>query len=349
MAAGKVEHLKTILELRDVTLSIPTPVGDVRPVRSVSLDLTVGETVGLVGESGSGKSMLSRAILGLLPPGASLSPDSRVTFRDLEGRKVRPRLGVDIALVPQDPLTSLNPVRKVGNQLLDGLRVHSGVKRSAARERGRALLDAVGIPEPDRVMALYPHQLSGGMRQRVLIAAAIALRPRVLLADEPTTALDVTVQKQILDLLDELTTEHSMAMILVSHDLSVVAGRSDRVAVMYAGKLVEILPAADLEERSSHPYTRALMASHPRIDGAPDADLLTIEGSPPDPRHLVAGCPFAPRCVNRLPVCETVDPALTPNAAGDRQLACHNPMSPIDVAVRAAPLAVKGASGAPHT
>ena len=315
-----------------LTTDISTARGSVRPIDDVSLTIRRGETLGLVGETGSGKSLLIKSIMGLLPPGGRISATSSVVFEGtdltkLGERELRSYWGRQIALVPQDPATSLNPVRRIGDQIADSLKYHLGMSHKESLARGAELLDQVGIASARSRLNLYPHEMSGGMRQRVLIAIAISLRPRLLVADEPTTALDVTIQSQILDLLDALKLEIGMSVVLVSHDLALVAGRSDRIAVMYGGRLVEMLPSADLGVRQRHPYTDGLLSSHPDIDSATGGELATIPGEPPDILHRPAGCPFAPRCSNAIEECAVAMPGLVQAGSSDQHLvACHNPV-----------------------
>lgn len=320
--------MNNLLEVDGLRLTIETPSGSVEPVRDVNFTIRQGEIFGLVGESGSGKSMLIKALIGILPPGAKVHGRSQILFQGklvdkAEAARVR---GRDWALIPQDPLTSLNPVRTIGSQVSDGLRRHAGMGRRESRARAEELLASLGIPDAKRVLTLYPHELSGGMRQRVLIASAIALHPGLLFADEPTTALDVTVQKQILGLIDALRDAHGMSVLLVSHDLAVVAGRADRVAVMYAGALVEVLTGARLVRDSAHPYTRGLMDSHPDLDHGGQEDLRTIPGGPPALDRLPGGCAFAARCAFATEVCVMQEPVLQPlTLGGDHLVACHHP------------------------
>jgi peptide/nickel transport system ATP-binding protein len=314
-----------------LTTDIDTSRGTVRPIDDVSLTIRAGETLGLVGETGSGKSLLIKSVMGLLPEGGRIDPRSRVLFDGTDLTRLGPRQlrqfwGRQIALVPQDPATSLNPVRKIGDQIADGLRRQLGMSRQAAIERSVELLDQVGIASARSRLSLYPHEMSGGMRQRVLIAIAISLRPRLLVADEPTTALDVTIQSQILDLIDAMKAEIGMSVILVSHDLALVAGRSDRVAVMYGGKLIERLPSAALGRAERHPYTVGLLGSHPDIDATPGGDLPTIPGEPPDILNRPAGCPFSPRCANALPRCATeMPPLMVTDGVPEHVVSCFNP------------------------
>ena len=296
-----------MLEVRDLTVSI----GAAQPVAGVSLSVAPGEVLGLVGESGSGKSLTLRAILGLLPPVA------RVGGQALwQGRPCTPALrGREIAIIFQEPMTALNPVLTVGLQIEESLRVHLGLRGSASRRRAVELLDQVGIPDARRRLASYPHEFSGGMRQRAMIAIALAAGPKLLLADEPTTALDVTIQDQILKLLLRLKDELGMGVVLVTHDLGVVAGTCDRVAVLYAGRVMETGPVEAIFRRPAHGYTLGLLRSLPdghrarqRLDG--------IAGSPPDPRAMPPGCRFAPRCAFVEPACEGADPPLRALAPG---------------------------------
>jgi oligopeptide transport system ATP-binding protein len=308
----------------------------------VSFELDEGATLGLVGESGCGKSVTSLAIMGLLPPGGSIDRgEIRLAGRDVlalsepEMRSVR---GKDVAMVFQDPMTSLNPVLTVGEQVEETILAHERTSKEAARHRAVQLLDDVGIPDPAGALRRFPHEFSGGMRQRVMIATALALGPKVLIADEPTTALDVTIQAQVLDLMRRLTRESGTALILITHDLGVVAGMASHVAVMYAGFIVERATAADLFARPRHPYTVGLLRSLPR----PDTRLGTlrpIEGTPPDQRREPRGCPFAPRCAWRLEVCWSQMPPLVPDgpttglepADATHVVACHNPVEPPEV------------------
>ncbi|WP_343239097.1 ABC transporter ATP-binding protein [Streptomyces sp. SID8014] len=311
-----------------------TPHGPLRAVDEVSLTLAEGETLGIVGESGSGKSVLGRTLMGLITDGPGTTVSGRVLIGGKDVHALTPAgrralWGTEVAMVFQDPMTSLNPVKKVGTHLSESLRLHLRLSRADARDRAVDLLRQVGIPEPVRRAGQYPHELSGGMRQRVVIAMALACGPRLLIADEPTTALDVTVQKQILDLLRSLAEELRMATVLISHDLATVAGRTDRVAVMYAGRLVEYADTAAVFDRPRHPYSSALIASIPRLELPPHTLLPAIEGHPPDLRHPPAGCRFAPRCALADARCTTESPRLTAYA-GDRGagglVACHHPL-----------------------
>jgi oligopeptide transport system ATP-binding protein len=289
-----------------------------RVVEHVSIDVEEGECLAVVGESGSGKTPTALAIMGLLPPQIEMV-GGQITFAGSHMRNGAPGRGTSLTLVPQDPLSALTPVVSIGMQIAEMFTVHAGATRREARRRTIDLLDRVGIPQPSRRFAAYPHQLSGGMRQRVLIAIAIALHPRLLIADEPTTALDVTVQAQILELLAELRSEMRMAMILITHDLGVVAGQSDRVALMYAGRIMETAPADDFFTAPVHPYGRALLESGPRIGSG--RMPKPIPGSPPHAANFPHGCRFHPRCPLAIARCLIETPNL--RLLGNALVACH--------------------------
>jgi len=299
--------------------------GDVALVRGVDLAIAPGERLALVGESGSGKSMTALAAMGLLPRGIRRTAgEVRLAGRpiqDLDERALRALRGDALAMIFQDPMTSLNPVQTVGRQLAEAIRLHRPVDRAAARAQAAALLDRVHIPRAAARLDDYPHEFSGGMRQRVMIAMALANDPGVLIADEPTTALDVTTQAQVLAILDEVCGRAGVAVLLITHDLGVVGAFCDRVAVMYAGEIVERAAAADLFERPRHPYTAGLLASMPPLDADPDA-LTPIPGDPPDPRGLPAGCVFAPRCGLADARCRAERPRLAARGPGHVS-ACH--------------------------
>jgi len=301
-----------LLEVANLRIEFPGPDGPIHPVDGVRLSIARGELLALVGESGCGKSLTSLAILRLVPPPGRIAPGSVLLFDgvDLLGLApdaMRRMRGRRIGMVFQDPMTSLNPVFTVGQQLQEAIRTHHPGSRAVTRERALALLDEVGVPDPAGRLGAYPHQLSGGLRQRALIALALAGEPDLLLADEPTTALDVTVQAQILELLDRLRASRGMGVLLVTHDLGVVAGRADRVAVMYAGQIVEEAPTRRLFAHPAHPYTRGLFRSIPRLD-APVDRLVPIGGSVPAPAHWPAGCRFHPRCPEAMPRCRVEAP-----------------------------------------
>ncbi|WP_067439545.1 ABC transporter ATP-binding protein [Nocardioides jensenii] len=325
-----------VLDVRDVRTTFLTPRGPVRAVDGVSMSLRAGETLGIVGESGSGKSVLGRTVMGLVSnsPTTTITGECRIAGLDVHALKPKDRRklwGPEVAMVFQDPMTSLNPVKRVGTHLTEALRLHLGVSRKEADERAVDLLRQVFIPEPVRRMKQYPHELSGGMRQRVVIAMALACDPKLLIADEPTTALDVTVQKQILDLLATLAADRNMATILISHDLGAVEGRTDRVAVMYAGRTVETSQTSRVFNAPVHPYAEALLASIPRIDDAPHTVLRAIDGSPPNMLNPPEGCRFAPRCRFAVDRCHQESPELRELADGtaDTHLgACHFPLLP---------------------
>jgi peptide/nickel transport system ATP-binding protein len=318
-----------LLSIEDVAVDLPTPRGPLRAVDRVDLTLGAGRTLGIVGESGCGKTMLSRAILQLLPKKAKLS--GRVMFdgQDLariDRERLRKLRGRALAVVFQDPMTSLNPVLTIGTQLGETLQEHLELDSAHARTRSAELLAAVGIPEPEQRLLQYPHQLSGGMRQRVAIAIALSCEPKLLIADEPTTALDVTIQAQILDLLAREQRRRHMAMILITHDLGVVAGRTDEVAVMYAGRVVERAPTPVLFRAMQMPYTEALLAAIPKLDAAPHTPLPAISGRPPDPTRPLKGCSFSPRCRYALARCHQDKPALTSAQSADHHYACFHPI-----------------------
>jgi peptide/nickel transport system ATP-binding protein len=300
----------------------------VSAVDGVTFDVRAGEHVGLVGESGSGKSVTSLAVMGLLPRrGVQVSGEVRYDGRDLL-RLSRSQMGElrgqDVAMVFQDPMTSLNPVVTIGVQVSEVIRRHQHVSRREARDRAGDLLRKVGIPDPGRRLGEYPHQLSGGMRQRVLIAIALACEPRLLIADEPTTALDVTIQAQVLEVLQELVADTGAALLMITHDLGVVAGLCDRVNVMYSGRIVESTTRDELFHRPKHPYTGGLLRSIPRLDSPRGEPLVAIPGSPTQTLPWSQGCAFAPRCPHATDRCRTDPPELVDH--GVRHLRCHHPL-----------------------
>lgn len=321
---------RPLLELRDLDTDIALRRGTVHALDGVSLEVAPGQTLGVVGESGSGKTMTALSIMGLLPPGGRVN-GGQILFegrdlRSLPTDEVRRIRGVRMGMVFQDPLTSLNPTIRIGAQVAEPLRVHKRVGRAEARDRAIETLRRVGMPRPERIVDNYPHELSGGMRQRVAIAMALVCSPSLLIADEPTTALDVTTQRQILELIDDLREEFGMAVILVTHDLGVIAGRADRVAVMYAGRVVETAATEQLFHAPRHRYTEALMRALPesaiRESGGHDR-LISIPGLPPDLSGPLTGCRFAPRCSYVSDECRTTDPSLIPGA---HQHACLHPV-----------------------
>ncbi|MEQ8717030.1 MAG: ABC transporter ATP-binding protein [Acidimicrobiales bacterium] len=321
-----------LLEVREMRTGLRTGRAVVQAVDGVSFTLERGRTLGIVGESGSGKSVTVRSIMGILPDQITVTT-GQVLFEGtdvtaLPRERARHFWGVDVAMVFQDPMTSLNPVVRIGRQITESLRYHLSMSKAEARARALELLDLVGIGDPGRRFDQYPHELSGGMRQRVTIAIALACEPKLLIADEPTTALDVTVQKQILDLLAHLADTTDMAMILITHDLGVVAGRADEIAVMYAGRFVEVADTATLFSQMRHPYTRALFDSIPKIEQPSHTPLRAISGRPPDLSRPRVGCSFAPRCANAQPDCRENEPALLGDAANapGHLVACFHPV-----------------------
>ncbi|QUG99624.1 ABC transporter ATP-binding protein [Saccharopolyspora erythraea] len=319
-----------LLEVRDLSVVFARR-GEppVTAVDGISFDVEPGRTVGLVGESGCGKSVTSLAIMGLLPPiGAEVSGSITFDGTELLGlsrQELDKRRGRDLSMVFQDPLTSLNPVVSIGVQVAEVIERHRGLPRKKAMPEAEELLAKVGIPDPRRRLREYPHQLSGGMRQRALIAMALACRPRLLIADEPTTALDVTIQAQILNLLTKLVAETDTALIMITHDLGVVAGLCDEVNVLYAGRVVERAARHELFARPRHPYTAGLLSSIPRLDATRGQQLTPIKGSISDNIPWDAGCAFCPRCPNALDVCQQQTPEVSVDV-GARLLRCHNPV-----------------------
>ena len=313
----------SLLEIRNLTVRIDLPGGPVFPVRDVSLRIGPGETLGLVGESGCGKTLTCLSVMGLF--GRRVSVESgTIAFQgvplDPTDRADRARRARGMGMIFQNPMTGLNPVRTLGWQVAEAYRIRTGSGRREATARAVELLDLVGIPEPARRSRDYPHQISGGQQQRAMIAMAIAGEPALLVADEPTTALDVTVQAQIVDLLARLQRELGMGMLFVTHDLGLVAEVADRVAVMYAGRVAELAPAADVFSRPRHPYTRGLLTSLPFLDDEVER-LTPIEGTVPSLRAMPRGCAFAPRCAQASEICRTAVPDLT------EAVACHHPLA----------------------
>jgi peptide/nickel transport system ATP-binding protein len=316
-----------LLEVEDLRVQFPTEDGLVRAVDGISYAIDAGETIGIVGESGSGKSVSSLTMLGLTrTQGATVEGKmvfegrDLVAMNDAELRAVR---GNDIAMIFQDPLSSLHPFYKVGKQLVEAMRVHRSISKSAARQRAVELLELVGIPDPKRRVDQFPHEFSGGMRQRVMIAMSLANEPKLLIADEPTTALDVTVQAQILALLDDLQKRLGMAVIIITHDLGVVAEIADEIAVMYAGRIVEHASTERIFAQPQHPYTWGLLKSIPRLDNPRDEELIPIAGRPPSLINRPSGCHFHPRCPYSQPDHERIDPRLEPVPGEDNhEVAC---------------------------
>lgn len=317
----------SLLSVRELYAHIATQRGAVRAVDGVSLDLAKGQALGVVGESGSGKSVMARAIMGLMPHNSARTGEVIFQGRNL---LTLPRAqqeevwGKQIAMVFQDPGRSLNPVVRVERQMTEGMRKHLGVSRSEAQTRALNLLQEVGVPDPERRLRNYPHELSGGMRQRVMIAIAMACEPDLLIADEPTTALDVTIQRQILDLLRKVQVERGMSLMLISHDLAVVAGRTDRVSVMYSGKLAEIGSTREVFDAPRHRYTHALLGATPTIDHPRHAPLRLIKGSLPSPIEPPPGCRFAARCEFAQDDCVNPGPEME-RMGNDHLVACLHP------------------------
>jgi peptide/nickel transport system ATP-binding protein len=315
-----------LLEVDNLTVGFPTDDGVVNAVRGVSYQLHAGEAIGIVGESGSGKSVTSLAVMGLLPRTAQINGSAKFRGEELIGltedqyAKYR---GQKIAMIFQDPLTSLNPVYTVGYQISEAILAHNDVSKKAAMDRSIDLLDKVGIPHPQQRVHSYPHEMSGGMRQRVVIAIAMANNPDVIIADEPTTALDVTVQAQVLEALEAARAETGAALILITHDLGVIAGHADRVCVMYAGKLVEKGSIEEVFYEPRMPYTLGLLGSLPRVDEGSRHRLTPIVGTPPSLLNLPPGCPFTPRCPLAQDRCDTEEPELTSTGQADHVAACH--------------------------
>ena len=306
--------MSTVIKVEGLSVSFATPRGELKAVRDVSIELQEGESLGVVGESGSGKTVLSRSIMGLLPSTATRT--GKISFQgqaisELPKDQVRELWGTGMAMVFQDPMTALNPVRRIGDQLTESLTVRLGMSKKDAKVRAIELLERVRIPDPKSMMRKFPYQLSGGMRQRIMIAIAVSCKPQMLFADEPTTALDVTVQAQVLELISELRKEFNMAMILVTHDLGVVAGHTDKIAVMYAGDVVEYAPTRELFANMKMPYTEALLKSIPRLETPTGTRLPVIEGRLPDPTKNEPGCPFASRCAYVTDKCRAEKPPLT--------------------------------------
>jgi len=314
-----------LLEVKNLNTRFDTPEGEVRAVNDLSFVIEEGETVGVVGESGSGKSQAFLTVMGLLAANGRATGSARFRGAELLGlapsemNRIR---GSRIAMIFQDAMTSLNPYLRISRQMTEVLVTHRGMGESAARKAAVAMLDRVGIPEAKRRFDGYPHEFSGGMRQRVMIAMALLCEPDLLIADEPTTALDVTIQAQVLDLLRDLKRGGRTAIVMITHAMGVVAGLCDRVLVMYGGRIVEEAPVRDIFYDPQHPYTHGLLRSTPRLDEPITAELRTIPGQPPDLQHLPPGCAFHERCFWRFERCSTEEPAVRPAGAGRRK-ACH--------------------------
>ncbi len=321
-----------LLHIDDLHVHFNTSDGVVQAINGASLTLNPGEIVGLVGESGSGKSVTAMSILGLVPKPPAIYPEGRIFWKGIDllttpDRDLREIRGGEISMIFQDPMTSLNPVYTIGHQISEMIRVHERISPKEAKERSIEMLNLVGVPNPQQRVDDYPHQFSGGMRQRAMIAMALSCNPELLIADEPTTALDVTIQAQILEILEKSARELNVAVLLITHDLGVVAGICDRVAVMYGGRIVEEAPVDDLFERPLMPYTWGLMKSIPQMDEFSTERLYTIPGSPPVMSRPPKGCAFAARCEFAIDKCQTEVPTLDTYAAG-RLVRCHRVNEP---------------------
>jgi oligopeptide transport system ATP-binding protein len=313
-----------LLQVEGLRVKLPTPVGFATVVDGVDYHVEQAQVFGVAGESGSGKTISMLALLGLLPAGSVVEGSASFGGKDLlrlRSRELRAVCGREIGMVFQDPMTSLHPMLSVGRQLTEHVRRHLGLGREAAARRAEELLADVRIPDPASALHAYPHQFSGGMRQRIAIAIALACGPRLLIADEPTTALDVTVQAGILRLLDRLRREHDLSVILITHDLAVMSSIADQVSIFYAGRVVESGTRAEVLQQPRHPYTRALLDALPHPEAVRDTPLIAIKGTPPTPQQIPSGCPYHPRCPYAVDVCASDDPPLVP--VNGRRLACH--------------------------
>src|SRR5271165_6407076 len=335
--SGHMGPTTPVLDIQDLSTHIQLTRSVVQAVGNIDLEIEAGETLGLVGESGCGKSMTGLSIMGLLPPGGSIVNGSvKLDGRELVGLKdeeLRRLRGNEVAMIFQDPLTSLDPTKTIGYQVAEPARLHRGASKAEALDRAVEVLGLVGLPRPKERLSDYPHQLSGGLRQRVMIAMALANEPKLLIADEPTTALDVTIQAQILALLRDLRERLGMAMLLITHDMGVIAGHADRVNVMYAGRVVETAEVRELFNEMHHPYTQALLASIPQLDQDANKALHAIPGLPPDLSHLPQGCRFAARCSRATDKCRAEEPSLSGKTI-EHRFSCWHPVDgPLVLAV----------------
>ncbi len=314
-----------LLDIENLKLSFITPAGEVKALNDVSISLKQGDVLGIVGESGSGKSVTAFSLMKLTPPNGKVIGGKTVfnghTITEMSEKEMRKIRGKEVSIIFQDPMTSLNPVYTIGNQIKEVILLHTNATKKEAQERAVELLRLVGINEPEKRLKQYPHELSGGMRQRVMIAIALACEPKLLIADEPTTALDVTIQAQILELMMELKEKLGMSIIMITHDLGVVANMCDKIAVMYAGKIVEYGETDEIFYNPKHEYTKGLLNSIPRLDAESHEKLVPIEGTPVDLLNPPAGCPFAPRCQNCMKICVREMPPRT-TVKGEHYSAC---------------------------
>ena len=328
------DHADTnpILSCQGMTCELASVSGPLKILQDISFSIGTRRALGIVGESGAGKSMLIKAIMGIAPRGLDITGRIELDGQDLLAMKPKARarfIGRKVGIVFQNPMTSLNPFVKVGRQIEEAGRSHLGLGRSEARARAIELLSFVGIPDPEDCYFYFPHQFSGGMKQRIMIAAALMCQPELLIADEATTALDVTVQKEVLDLLQTIQEERQMSMILVSHNLGVVAGRTDDILVLYGGTVVEYGPTAEVFRNPRHRYTDALLSAMPHMNQPAHTRLRTIPGQPPNLANRPAGCPFAPRCPAAQAKCHEVMPEMTTGADASHRFACHFPLAEV--------------------
>lgn len=323
---------RPLLSCQDMTCELDSVSGPLQILQNISFSLDTRKSLGIVGESGAGKSMLIKAIMGIAPRGLRIDGKIMLNGEELSALPPRQRaklIGRKVGIVFQNPMTSLNPFVPIGRQIAEASRIHLGMSKSASRDRAIELLTIVGIPDPEDCYDYYPHQFSGGMKQRIMIAAALICEPDLLIADEATTALDVTVQKEVLDLLQTLQEKRQMSMILVSHNLGVVAGRTDEILVLYGGNVVEYGPTAEVFRNPRHRYTEALLSAMPAMDEPAHTRLRTIPGQPPNLANRPAGCPFAPRCAAAQAKCHEVMPTMATGLADQHRFACHFPLDAV--------------------